>query len=131
MVCLGRNLFEFCSKKANARPGEDRAFFSPLSEPRGGGGDRFLGKPQPLRPRLSALLIYVAMLSKVSTAQSQISLTKTRSKMCGVPPRLSRGQVAALPDRSLTPPRPLCARRPTCSRLAAAGAAPVPPRRTP
>ena len=66
------------ARKANARPGEDRAFFSPLSEPRGGGGDRFLGKPQPLRPRLSALLFYVAMLSKVSTPHFKIPLTKSR-----------------------------------------------------
>src|SRR4030095_16536947 len=47
------------AEKANARPGEDRAVFSPLSESRGRGGDRFLGKPQPLRPRLSALGLHV------------------------------------------------------------------------
>jgi hypothetical protein len=75
----GDAALEGIAEKANARPGEDRAFFSPLSEPRGGGGDRFLGKPQPLRPRLSALVFYVAMLSKVSTPHFKNPLTKSRS----------------------------------------------------
>ena len=62
--------------KANARPGEDRAFFSPLSEPGGGGGDRFPGKPQPLRPRLSALVGYVGNAFQSFNTAFQLSAHK-------------------------------------------------------